>query len=427
MVGPFTTSHLGEPVFLPPLLGREVRSHTERRVFMSEKAAHEGHRARVREKFLSGDAASRSDVALLELLLIYAIPQKDVQALAKTLLSRFGSLENVLAASLTDLCQVAGIKQNSAVLLKLVDAVQRRNQVPTPVAPPQPKQKLDPAPRQAGEQRVLLPLLESAASPQIHPRPPGYRKPVARYGSELFGKAVLKEAIDMLPKLPDSDSLDDARAFLRSNLHFSGEQTRQRYAAYITRRMFPDGIADAPLRHFARAFPASTELRDVCYYRFCKAEPVMPAVVSNVFLPALGLGRIRRERIAQYLQHKFPESKAVSDCVTAIVEVLVAGGIASADRKQITFGARPIRNASLAFILHSEFPEPGMYEVGKAETSALLSSLLWTPEKILAALYELRNVGLISKISEIDSIRQFTLKFDLAGLVSHLARGAKTP
>lgn len=256
MVGPFTTSHLGEPVFLPPLLGREVRPHTERRVFMSEKAAHEGHRARVREKFLSGDAASRSDVALLELLLTYAIPQKDVQALAKTLLSRFGSLENVLAASFTDLCQVEGIKQNSAVLLKLVEAVHRGNSVPTPVAAPQPKQKLDPAPRQAVEQRVLTPLLEAAASSQIHPRPPGYRKPVARYGSELFGKAVLKEAIDMLPKLPDSDSLDDARAFLRSNLHFSGEQTRQRYAAYITRRMFPEGIADAPLRHFARAFPA---------------------------------------------------------------------------------------------------------------------------------------------------------------------------
>ena len=68
-----------------------------------------------------------------------------------------------------------------------------------------------------------------------------------------------------------------------------------------------------------------------------------------------------------------------------------------------------------------------MYEVGKAESNPFLSSLLWTPDKILAALYELRNVGLISKISEIDSIRQFTLKFDLAGLVRHLARGVATP
>ena len=98
---------------------------------MSERATHEGLRARVREKFLSGDVASRSDAALLELLLIYAIPQKDVQALAKTLLSRFGSLENVVAASTTDLCQVAGIQQNSAVFLKLVEAVLKAALLPT--------------------------------------------------------------------------------------------------------------------------------------------------------------------------------------------------------------------------------------------------------------------------------------------------------
>jgi DNA repair protein RadC len=191
--------------------------------------------------------------------------------------------------------------------------------------------------------------------------------------------------------------------------------------------MFPNGIADVPLRHFARIFPASTELHDVCFYRFCKAEPLMQAVISNVFLPALGMGRIRRERITQFLRHKFPESKSVGDGTKAIVEALVSAGIATTDHNQVTFSARPVSNASFAFILHSEFPEPGMYEVGKAESNLLLSSLLWTPEKILSSLYELRNLGLISKISEIDSIRQFTLRYDLAGLVSHLARGAKTP
>jgi DNA repair protein RadC len=385
----------------------------------------EGHRERLRERFLAGDAASCSDAALLEILLIYALPHRDVQTLANTLLSRFGSLEKVLAASPTDLCQVDGIKQNSAALLKLVEAIRQRNHPSTEISPNH-KPKSDKAPY-AGDQHILIPLLESAANPKILLPAPGHRKPVSRYGSELFGKAVLKEAIDMLPKLTDSENLNDARAFLRANLHFSAEQTRQRYANYITRRMFPEGIADAPLRHFSRAFPGTSELREVCFYRFCKAEPLMPAVVSSVLLPALGLGRIRRERITQFLQHKFPDSKGVGDCVQAVVDALVAGGVATADRKQITFSARPVRNSSIAFILHSEFPDPGMYEVGKAESNPFLASLLWTPDKILAALYELRNVGLISKISEIDSIRQFTLKFDLAELVSHLARGVPTP
>jgi ATP-dependent Lon protease len=38
---------------------------------MSDKPPHDGHRARLRQRFLSGDSTSRSDVALLELLLTY--------------------------------------------------------------------------------------------------------------------------------------------------------------------------------------------------------------------------------------------------------------------------------------------------------------------------------------------------------------------
>jgi len=38
-----------------------------------------GHRQRMRDRFAIGDENSRSEEALLELLLTYAVPQKDVQ------------------------------------------------------------------------------------------------------------------------------------------------------------------------------------------------------------------------------------------------------------------------------------------------------------------------------------------------------------
>ena len=44
-----------------------------------------GHRQRLRDRFVKGEGESRSEEALLELLLTYAIPQKDVQPLAKRL------------------------------------------------------------------------------------------------------------------------------------------------------------------------------------------------------------------------------------------------------------------------------------------------------------------------------------------------------
>jgi hypothetical protein len=82
-------------------------------------ASAEGHRERMRERFLAGDAAALSDEALLELLLSYAIPRRDVKLLAKALLARFGDIASVLAADPTDLKRVSGIKENSVVLLKL--------------------------------------------------------------------------------------------------------------------------------------------------------------------------------------------------------------------------------------------------------------------------------------------------------------------
>ena len=95
------------------------------------------------------------------------------------------------------------------------------------------------------------------------------------------------------------------------------------------------------------------------------------------------------------------------------------------DGMRMTFSARPVRLASFGFILHAEFAEPGMYSVAQAESNPHLRCLLWTPERILSGLYELRNMGVISKISEIDSVRQFTLKFDLRGAVDHLLKGTK--
>ena len=77
-----------------------------------------GHRARLRKKVLAGN--QMEDYELLELLLTYAIPRKDVKPLAKELLSRFGSLGAVLSASVDDLIQVDGIKEATATLFKLI-------------------------------------------------------------------------------------------------------------------------------------------------------------------------------------------------------------------------------------------------------------------------------------------------------------------
>jgi DNA repair protein RadC len=64
--------------------------------------------------------------ALVKLLLTYGIPQHDVQPLAKALLSRFGTLDKLLAADPKALCEVDGIKTTTAALPKLVDHLRQK-------------------------------------------------------------------------------------------------------------------------------------------------------------------------------------------------------------------------------------------------------------------------------------------------------------
>jgi len=54
------------------------------------------------------------------------------------------------------------------------------------------------------------------------------------------------------------------------------------------------------------------------------------------------------------------------------------------------------------------------------ETNKAIRAMFWNPTHIMPALYELRNQGLISKISDIDNMRQFTTRFTLDELVTKL-------
>jgi DNA repair protein RadC len=81
-----------------------------------------GHRARLRQRFLQGGPGALQDYELLELLLTFAIPYSDVKPLAKRLIEHFGSFTRVLDASPQALMDVAGLKEYSAILIRLVKA-----------------------------------------------------------------------------------------------------------------------------------------------------------------------------------------------------------------------------------------------------------------------------------------------------------------
>ena len=87
---------------------------------------HAGHRQRLKNRFLKSGLKDFEPHNMLELLLFYACPQKDTNETAHELLQRFGSLSGVFDADFSKLTEVNGIKEHSAILIKLISELARK-------------------------------------------------------------------------------------------------------------------------------------------------------------------------------------------------------------------------------------------------------------------------------------------------------------
>lgn len=92
---------------------------------MNNTNPHEGHRSRLKNRFIRTGLDSFEEHNVLELMLFYAIPYKDTNALAHRLIDEFGSFEAVLEAPMEKLREVPGVGENTATLIKLFHAVSR--------------------------------------------------------------------------------------------------------------------------------------------------------------------------------------------------------------------------------------------------------------------------------------------------------------
>ena len=81
---------------------------------------HDGHRNRLKNRFLNEGLTNFEDHNVLELLLFYSIPRSDTNEIAHELLNKFGSLHGVFEAGMEDLMSVNGISRHSAVLIKTI-------------------------------------------------------------------------------------------------------------------------------------------------------------------------------------------------------------------------------------------------------------------------------------------------------------------
>lgn len=90
---------------------------------------HDGHRQRLKSRFRQEGLDGFEELQVLELLLFYCIPRQDTNPIAHALLNQFGTLDQVLDASVEELQKVPGMGENAATFLALVHALDRRYQI----------------------------------------------------------------------------------------------------------------------------------------------------------------------------------------------------------------------------------------------------------------------------------------------------------
>jgi hypothetical protein len=378
---------------------------------MLEKNSHAGHRARLREEFLAAPGAF-SDKQLLELLLTYAISRQDVAPLADRLLEVFGSLEGIFAASTQELMPVMGIGEATAVLIQAVGQIPRRL---ASEADSEPCQEEDPAPMEQ-------PRLFSMDLPQEQPEPEKPARqapkppppPPTKADVRAYTNDLIKVALTHLPAVVSCDTFADFSNYLEQNLPYNSAITRNRYSRYLTNRYYPQGDVSTPLTTLLTYEPDEASWKAALFYETARVEPAVQFTAEQVVWPALPAGYVLRETLKESLVRRFAEASegTISRMIYSLVNLYTTLDVAGQENGRLRLQTRPGTLAAFLYVLASEFPEAGIYPFAALDQGPARRWLLWDREWMRRQLYNLRDLAIVAKISEIDGMRQFTLLLD---------------
>ena len=250
---------------------------------------------------------------------------------------------------------------------------------------------------------------------------PRFNEPTLR----IYDKDVAVHALQHVPNAVKYHSVEDFRTYLAEKIRFNSQATRRRTANYIVSRFFPGDVYNADLPQFAAATAGKSSLGEALFYLTCRTEKIVSLVAEEIVFPSLAQGGVSRTRLREYIKSKFPLSKSIEAIGQSIVRTYHLYGIGTPDRTRLNVSLREGSLASFAYVLHLEFPEPGMHAFEKMFDGPMHKWLLWDQQWMVRQLYRLREAGVLSKISEIDRMRQFTTRYSLADTMQRIVALAK--
>lgn len=365
----------------------------------------DGHREKLRTRF-TADPHAFTEVEILELLLTYAIPRRDVAPLARDLIARFGSLQAVITAPTEQLMEIDGVGESTAAFVQLIQSILvDAHETQTEMSPT--------------KQSTLTPQLNLfELEPEVQKIPAAHatiKQPVVKERPmRVFANDEVANSLNFLPQAANYKSLEEFQSFLCEKLPYNAAETRRRRARNILERFYPEGHINTPLSYFTAQCSSKADLQPVVFYHVLKAEPIAAKIAEELIWPALPIGRVERDQVNEFILRYLPDVKPASleKILESLSHTYSLTDIGALDKKGIRFQLRQGSLESFLYLLTSEFQEPGIYSFDNLYSSPLHRWLLWDREWLRMQLYNLQDFGILSKVSEIDTVRQFTLVVD---------------
>jgi len=236
-----------------------------------------------------------------------------------------------------------------------------------------------------------------------------------------FANDEIANSLTFIPQATQFETFESFKAHLRDRLPYNSESTRGRRANYILNRFFPEERLDVPLTYYVAHCASQQDLKPALFYHVLKAEPIAAKVAEEFVWPALPLGRVDREAMREFVLRYLPDIGSASQkkILRSIFNTYDLLSVGVQDGTTLRFQVHTGTLEGFLYVLTAEFPKPGMYTFEALENGPTRLWMLWDREWMHRQLYNLRDLGIIAKVSEIDTLRQFTLAVDQEEALHH--------
>jgi len=394
-----------------------------------------GHRERLRERFLHGDASSRTDAALLELLLTFGIPRRDVQPLAEALIARFGDLNNVLAADPSALRAVDGVEVHVTALLKLVDHIAQARNSDRPYSGSQgrpgsvavPAAPAGPAPERPEPVSVTsIPLAQSEMPLELPGQSelPLVQKAPSVRERKTIQDVLLAEGLLALKLAHEAKTPEELQDILVKRLGQNSMETRRRYAQSIVRWFFPDGLKGLLPRVWL-AYQDEAIALDMLRWSYLSQEPIMGRCVAEALFPCETGLVMPPTYFDKFLHDHLGEAPPEKTRERLKSNLKKLGFLERAKGKPDRLLPVVPTKTSFLILLHHLFAAKAVRTV---ELRNLVTNPFWkylgykSEDALRALLREADAAGLVGKYVVADQLEQVTTCFTLDELLERRAR-----